>query len=224
MITIFIRTIIVYVFLLASMKLGGKRQIGELQLSELVTALLLSEIAAIPIGHEDIPIFFVIIPILTVVCLEIICAFILTKSRPLKKIFNGSPSIIINKGEIDKEELLKLHLGIDDLICEARLKGISDIASLEYAIFEDNGKLSVFEKAKKGEKETGIAHIIIEDGSINKFGMKMAGLSENALNARLKSKHVPAEKVFLYTVNDAGEENWIFGTKKKVKKKRKDNK
>lgn len=210
MITILIRTVIIYVFLILAMRLGGKRQIGELQISELVTALLLSELATIPIGYEDIPLTFAVIPILTVISLEIISAFVITKSRKLQKIFDGTPSIVIKKGVLDLNELSKIRLGVEDLISEARQKGISDISSLEYAIFEDNGKLSVFEKAKKGETETGIAHTVIVDGEINKFGMKCIEMSEKELCERLKSKSVEKKSVFLYTVDDVGNENWIF--------------
>ncbi len=210
MITILIRTVIVYVFLIVAMRMGGKRQIGEMQISELVTALLLSELATIPIGNEDVPLTFAVIPILTVISLEIISAFVVTKSRKLQKIFDGSPSMVISKGVLDKKELSRLRLGVEDLISEARQKGISDISELEYAIFEDNGKLSVFEKAKPGETERGIAHTVIVDGETNYFGMKCVGLTEADLNARLGVKKITKERVFLYTVDDAGGENWIL--------------
>jgi len=210
MITILIRTVIVYVFLIIAMRMGGKRQIGEMQISELVTALLLSELATVPIGNEDVPLTFAVIPILTVISLEILSAFVVTKSRRLQKIFDGSPSMVISKGVLDREELSRLRLGVEDLISEARQKGISDISELQYAIFEDNGKLSVFEKAKPGQTERGIAHTVIVDGEINTFGMGCVGMSEADLNERLRVKKTSKENVFLYTVDDAGGENWIF--------------
>lgn len=210
MLTVLIRTVIVYVFLILAMRLGGKRQIGELQISELVTALLLSELATIPIGYEDIPLSFAVIPILTVISLEILSAFAVTKSKKLQKLFDGSPSAVISKGKLDIKELSKLRLGIEDLISEARQKGISDISELEYAILEDNGKLSVFRKAEKGEKETGIAHTVIVDGASNAFGMECVGMTEESLNERLRAKGVKMKDVFLYTVDDAGGENWIL--------------
>ncbi len=215
MLTLLIRTVIIYVFLVVAMRMGGKRQIGELQISELVTALLLSEIAAIPIGHEEIPLTYAVVPILTVICLEIICAFIVTKSQPLKRIFDGSPSVLIRKGRLDKAELGKARMGLEELLSEARLKGVSDISDLEYAILEQNGKLSVFEKAKKGEKETGIAHAIIVDGNISRHGLDCISMTKEELDERIRSKKTELKKVFLYTVNDAGEENWIFKTQKK---------
>lgn len=215
MLTLFIRTLIVYIFLVIAMRMGGKRQIGELQISELVTALLLSEIAALPIGHEEIPITFAIVPILTVICVEIICAFIVTKSQPLKKLFDGTPSVLIRKGKLDKAELGKARMGLEELLSEARLKGISDISDLEYAILEQNGKLSVFEKAKKGEKETGIAHAVIVDGNISEHGLECVSMTKSDLDERIKNKKTELKKVFLYTVNDAGEENWVFRSHKK---------
>ncbi len=210
MITSFFRTIIIYLFLVFAMKLGGKRQVGELQLSELITALLLSEIASIPIGHDEMPLSFAIIPVLTLICLEVISAFIVTKSPLFKKLLGGNPSIIINKGKLDLEAMSKLPIGVDELISEARLKGIADISDLEYAILESNGKLAVFEKAKQGEKEIGIAHAVIVDGSVSGNSLKQLGMTKESLEARLKTKRVALKDIFLYTINDAGEEYWVF--------------
>ncbi len=210
MITSFFRTIIIYVFLVLAMKLGGKRQVGELQISELVTALLLSEIASIPIGHDDIPLSFALIPVLTLICLEVISAFVVTKNTALKKAIGGTPSVIIKKGKLDINALAKLPMGVEEFISEARLKGIADISELEYAILESNGKLAVFEKAKNGEKETGIAHAVIVDGSISQNSLELLNMTHEQLNARLKTKKTLLEDVFLYSVNDAGEEYWVF--------------
>ncbi len=210
MITSFFRTIIIYIFLVLAMKLGGKRQVGELQISELVTALLLSEIASIPIGHDEIPLSFAIVPVLTVICLEVIFAFIVTKSQALKKLLGGSPSVIINKGKLDIKAMSKLPIGVEELISEARLKGIADISELEYAILESNGKLAVFEKAKNGEKEIGIAHAVIVDGSISENSLQTLKMTRTQLDNRLKKKQAELKNVFLYTVNDAGEEYWVM--------------
>lgn len=206
MLNILLRTVIIYVLLIIAMRIGGKRQIGELQLSELVSALLLSEIASMPIGHEEIPLTFAVIPIVTVICIEIIAAYAVTKSKRLRNLFDGKPSVIIEKGELNMSELGKLRLGIEELITEARLKGISDISDLEYAILEDNGKLSVFEKAENGQPEKGIAHVLISDGEFNEHGLRTVGLSQPDLLARLKKKKLSEKDVFLYTLDDAGKE------------------
>ena len=207
MLNIFLRTLIVYVLLVIAMRIGGKRQIGELQLSELVSALLLSEIAAMPIGHEEIPLTFAIIPIVTVICVEIIAAFAVTKSKKLRTVFDGKPSVVIRKGKLDYNEMSSLRLGIEELVSEARQKGISDISELDYAILEDNGKLSVFPKSEVGEK--GIAHIVISDGEINDTGIAITGISRAWLETHLKKKGLTPQGVFLYTLNDAGEEHII---------------
>ena len=214
MLNIFLRTVIVYVLLVTAMRIGGKRQIGELQLSELVTALLLSEIASMPIGHEEIPLTFAVIPIVTVICIEIIAAFAVTKSKTLRTVFDGKPSVLIEKGKLKYSELTSLRLGIEELISEARQKGISDISELEYAILEDNGKLSVFARSELDGK--GIAHVVISDGQINENGLKVTGLSHACIEERLKKKGLTPSSVFLYTLNDAGEEYII--TQKELKK------
>lgn len=206
MLNILLRTVIIYVLLIIAMRIGGKRQIGELQLSELVSALLLSEIASMPIGHEEIPLTFAVIPIFTVICIEIIAAYAVTKSKRLRNLFDGKPSVIIEKGNMNMAELGKLRLGIEELITEARLKGISDISDLEYAILEDNGKLSVFKKAEKGAQEKGIAHIVISDGEFNEHGLNTVGLSQADVLARLKKKNLSEKDVFLYTLDDTKKE------------------
>lgn len=215
MLNVFIRTVIVYVLLVTVMRIGGKRQIGELQLSELVTALLLSEIAAMPIGHDDIPLAFAVIPVLTVICIELITSFAVTKSKFLKNIFDGNPSFVIRKGKLDISELSKLHMSVTELMSEARLQGISDLSDVEYAILEQNGQLSVFEKAENGETERGIAHAVIVDGCVNEHGINALKISEASLKKRLREKKTELSSVFLYTVNDAGEEYWVFRPKER---------
>ena len=206
MLNILLRTLIVYILLVIAMRIGGKRQIGELQLSELVSALLLSELAAMPIGHEEIPLTFTLIPIITIICIEIIAAFAVTKSKTLRKLFDGKPSVIISKGKLNFTEMESLRLGIEELIVEARLKGISDISDLDYAILEDNGKLSVFKKDGSGK---GIAHVLVSDGQINTQGLDTVRMTKKELLSRLRKKKLTPENVFLYTLDDAGNESLI---------------
>ena len=206
MLNILLRTVIVYTLLVIAIRIGGKRQIGELQLSELVTALLISELASMPIGHEEIPLTFAVIPIVTVICIEVIAAFAATKSKRLRTLFDGKPSVIIDKGKLNLTEMEKLRLGIEELIVEARLKGIADISELQYAILEENGKLSVF---KKEDGKSGIAHVLISDGRIDKNGLKTVNLTEKALLKRLKAKKTALSDVVLYTADDLGNENLI---------------
>ncbi len=213
MLNIFLRTVIIYIILITAMRIGGKRQIGELQLSELVSALLLSELAAMPIGHEEIPITFAVIPIITVICIEIIAAFAVTKSKALRKIFDGKPSVLIEKGKLNLAEMEKIRLSAEELIVEARIAGISDISQLSYAILEDNGKLSVFKKAAVGTTEHGISHVIISDGIINENGLKHLSIDKKSLLDGLKANKIALSSVFLYTVDDAGSEHLVTKNK-----------
>ena len=207
--TLFVRTVITYFFLLIAMRIGGKRQIGEMQLSELVTALLLSDLAVSHISREDTPLLFGLIPIITVICLEIICAFLATKSPLLKRFFDGVPSVIIKKGRLDVSELSKQRMGIEEFISETRQQGVRDLSDIEYAIIEADGNLSVFQKSMT---ENGIAHIVIADGALNKHGLSTLALTEEAVKSKLAENSLALKDVFLYTISDGGKETLILNT------------
>ena len=207
--TLIIRTVIIYAFLILLLKIGGKRQIGELQLSELITAFMISDIATSPIINPTSSIFHAIVPAATVVLLEILLTLLTTKSQILKKLLDGTPDTLIKKGKLDVKRLGKLRMSVEELIGEARQAGISDLADVEYAILEENGKFSFFEKAKKGEEETGIAHTLVVDGCISKTGLEASGLTEEKLRAMLKVSGAELNDVFLFTVNDAGDTHLV---------------
>lgn len=202
-----------YIFLIAVMRLGGKRQIGELQLSELVTALLISELATTPIIDPKVTLLYAMLPILTVIVLEIAITFLTTKSQLFKKVFDGTPSVIIKKGQLDQKEMGRLRMSVEELIGECRQAGIFDISDIEYAILEENGKLSVLESAKNGEPERGIAHVLIVDGEVSVNGLKTSGITASMLKMRLEKRDLDVADVFLYTVNDAGVENLVIKQK-----------
>ena len=146
MAVIFIRTVIIYILLLAVMRLSGKRQIGEIQISELVTTFLLSDIASYPLTDPGISLLNAVVPILTIIPLEIIFSFLTTKNNRVKKILDGNPSIVILHGKVQKKEMTRVRLSMDDLLCELRLKDIPSVADVDYAILEHNGQISVFPK------------------------------------------------------------------------------
>ncbi len=212
MFVVFVRTLLVYFILMFSMRIGGKRQIGQMQITELVSVLVLSEVAALPIGDTDIPITFSIIPVLTILLVEIITAFVVSKNKKLREVFDGKPQIIISKGKLSEKALASLPLGIEEFISEARIKGISDISEIEYAIIEENGELSVFSKTDVGKK--GLAHVVISDGKINEFGLEIAGITEDEVMRKLTSKNLTPEEILLYTVDDNGTENLVLRQQK----------
>ena len=224
MFSVAIRTLIVYFFLIAAMRLTGKRQIGQLQLSELITAFLLSELAALPITDLSIPIIYSIIPIALIISLEVAVSYLANQSPFLKKLIDGVPSIIINKGVLDEKELKKLRMGIDEFLGELRIKNISDISEVEYAILEENGQLSVFPKdtAKTltvgdlncSDSCKGISHALIIDGRISKFNMELTKTDNTGLSKMLGNRAV--EDFLLLTVDDNGRSRAILKDKQSL--------
>lgn len=214
MLTCLIRTAIIFLFLVLMLRITGKRQIGELEISELVSTFLISEIASAPIGNQEIPLSFAIVPILTIISLEIIISFLSTRSALLKKIFLGSPILLIRRGELQIQELSKARMSVEELLSELRQNGITDVEEAEYAILENDGTLSVTPKAKYKPltpndlqlkvTETGIAHALIVDGTVKKDALRDSGKTAEWLTALLKKRGIRKRDVFLLTVNDSG--------------------
>ena len=197
---IFIRTILIYLLLLAVMRLSGKRQIGEIQTSELVTTFLLSDIAAYPLTDPAIPLLNAIVPIFTIIPLEIIFSFLTTKSTRLKKLLDGNPSIIILHGKIRKKEMSRVRLSMEDLLGELRLKNIASVSDVDYAILEQNGQISVFQKT-----ETPLSHAVVIDGILNEALLKKIGKNKHWLYEVMKEKNIPdLRHIFLLSVTDGG--------------------
>ena len=144
MVAIVIRCLIMYILLTFSMRIMGKRQIGELDVGDLVSTLLISELAAIPIDDPDIPLLNAVIPILLLISLEIIISTIKNRSRLIKKAVEGRPVYIIYKGRILEDELIKNRISINELLGEMRGQNIFDISEIKYGIIEQNGIISFF--------------------------------------------------------------------------------
>ena len=201
MAVIFIRTILIYILLLAVMRISGKRQVGELQISELVTTFLLSDIASYPLTNPGIPILNAVIPIFTLIALEIIFSYLTTKCARLKNLLDGKPSMIILHGKIQKKEMERLRLSMDDLLCELRLKNIASVDDVDYAILEQNGQISVFPNDQKP-----LSHAVIIDGELNVTLLKQLGKSKQWLHDILRSNNVRKyEDIFILSVTDRGD-------------------
>ena len=201
MLTIISRTALIYFFLVLVMRIMGKRQIGQMQISELVISLMLSELAVMPISDFSIPILHSLVPIAILILLEIFSAYLSIKSRKFKKVFDGTPSIIISHGKIDQKELERMRLSLDELLGELRLKEVRGIRDVDYALLEQNGQLSVI-TAKNSV--IGLDHPLIVDGKINKNGLKFIKKSESWLARELKSRHLPLDRVFFLSLDDGG--------------------
>ena len=186
------------------LRLMGKRQVGEMEVSELVTTLLLSEIAALPMEDTDFPVLYAIVPILVIFTFEVIITFLKTKWNPLKKIFESKPVFLIRRGVLDQKELGKNRISLGELLSELRIQGISTYGDAYYAILEQNGKLSVVKRAKPDETEKGISHTLVSDGKISKETMKDLGLTEENVIALCRAEGATPEEIFLLLRDDAG--------------------
>ena len=152
MLTIFIRTIIMFVVVTIAMRIMGKRQIGEMQPSELVVTIMISELASIPMQNAGVPLVSGVLPIATLVVLEVLLSFAMMKNKWARKTVLGVPSVIVQNGKVNKQEMERLRMTSADLAEELRLQRCTDIRDVEYAIVETNGKLSIILKKDKQKK------------------------------------------------------------------------
>ena len=194
---IFIRTLLIYLFLSISIKIMGKRQIGELEVEELVSTLVISEVAALPIADPDIPLMNAIIPVLFIVCLEIIISYVKNKSALLKKYVEGEPIYLVYRGKLLQNVLKENRLSINELLCEMRIQSISSIEEIDYAVLEQNGSISIFKK-----DDTPLSHSVIVDGEVDLNMLSLLGHDGKWLEKQLFKKRLNTSDVFLMTLND----------------------
>lgn len=202
---ILLRAVILYVLIIFSMRLMGKRQIGQLQPMELVVALILSEIAATPMQDTKIPMLMAIIPIITITFLQILLSFFQTKSNFLSTLIDGRPSILISNGAINEKILRKQRITFNEIFEEMRINNVSDIREVVYAILETNGKISMLTKNtfktdqnKKNKKsnsktknnEISLPTILISNGSLNEIALRKRNLDLLWLMSKLQSNGI----------------------------------
>lgn len=225
MLTTIIRTTILYLAVVICVRLMGKRQIGELQPTELVITILLSEIAAIPIQNNTIPLINSLVPLMLLVGFEILSSVIGIKSVRFRKVTDGNPFIIIKNGVIDQKKLKELRLSTDDVMSALRQKDVFDISEVEYAVMETNGTISVLLKAQsrpatlgdlniKPEKDNGFLFPVIIDGKFMGSHLKDANFTSKKLSAALNSFKVSKSEVLLMTVDKNGKISVIKKEKK----------
>jgi len=200
MISIFIRTIIIYVILNVMLKIMGKRQIGELEVNELVSTLLISEIGALPISDTNIPLIPSLIPILFIAAAEVIISIVKNKSNTIKRVVEGEPVYIIYKGRLRQKALAENRISINEVLTEMRTQGIADLGEIRYAILEQNGKVSFL----KESDSPNISKTFVIDTKPDVENIRQEGLDLEWLNERLKERGVKLSEVFLMTANEDG--------------------
>ena len=198
MASIVIRTVIIYLVLSFSLRIMGKRQLGELDVGELVSTLLISELASIPIDDPDIPLLNAVIPILLIFSGEVILSTVKNRSEKLKNRIEGQPVYIIYKGRLLQDQLKENRISVNELLSEMRSQGVGDISEVKYAILEQNGDLSLI---KQNEE---LAHPVIIDGEVIFPTLKSLGYNERWLEGKIKPFGLSVEEIFLMSVDDEG--------------------
>lgn len=205
-----LRTVILYFLLMLAMRIMGKRQIGELQPSEFIVALLLSDLAAVPMQENDLPLLNGILPILILIALELIISGVLLKLPIIGKAISGTPVPIIKDGVIDVNAMNKLRITVDDLAESLRQKDIFEIDTVQYAIAETNGTITAYcfspYQAPTNEelnitKTDAMPLLVITDGCILDWAVKLTGHDTQWIHDYLHKRHLAASDVFLMTVN-----------------------
>ena len=192
--TVIVRTILFYILITIVYRFMGKREIGELSIVDLIVSILIAELAAIPIDNLEDSVFLSIIPILLLVIIQIGVAKISLKYSKVRNVFDGEPSVIINRGKINFKEMIKQRYNLDDLLTQLREKGIKSIEEVDYAILEVSGKLSVFAKNKSLNHDYPLALIL--DGKIQDATLIQIGKTRKWLKELLTKEQVELENIF----------------------------
>lgn len=214
MFVVFFRAVILYIVIVASVRLMGKRQLGELQPSELVITLLLSNIATLPVENVDIPMIMGVIPIFTLVSMDVIISHISLKSRRVRRIMCGSAKIVISGGRIDQQVMRDLRFSVDDLMQSLRSQQIFDVSQVQLAVVETTGKISVYQKQPYRNVSCGDAGIkaentdppqlIVDCSRVLPQSLKALGYDRRWLDKQLKAQRLQLKDVFLMTADRNG--------------------
>lgn len=212
---IFFRTLIIYVFVVAAVRIMGKRQIGELKPHELVITILISSVATVPLENNSIPLTYSLIPILMLISLEILQSAICMKSIKFRNMLQGKPVFVVKNGKLQQKALKSLRFTLDDLIDSMRQQNAFDISQVQNAVIETNGMLSVQKKADytpltpstvgiKTQEVTVPITIVIDGKPISEYFAQEI-IKESEIKFILKSKDKDISKIMLMTLDDNGE-------------------
>ena len=214
---VILRTAIIYFALLLALRLMGKRQLGEMELSEFVVASLIADLAAHPLQDMGIPMTNGLVPILMLFCFEILIAGLSMKSIRLRTLLFGRPSVLVTRGTIDQREMRLNRFTADELLQELRNQGMFDLSQVEYAILETSGRLNVIpypaEQPPTASQlgvevpDGGCPLIVISEGRVIGKNLKKLGRSAEWLRDELRSNgHGEPQNVYLMTVNQKGQQ------------------
>lgn len=221
MIVAFTRTLILYFLIMVGMRLMGKRQIGELEPSELVLTMMISDLATVPMQDFGIPLLAGVIPILTLLSVSLLLSQLSLRSLRFRKLICGVPTVLIREGVVQQKAMRENRYTLDELLEQLRGAGISSIADVQYAILENSGQLSVLPRASRQpltpeqmgvplRQEETLPIVLINDGRLLARNLEACGKDSSWLQAVLHSRHVSSPReVFLLTLDELGQLNFI---------------
>ena len=219
MILSYIRTVILYLILICVIRLMGKRQIGEMEPSEFVVTMLVANLAAIPMQDGGIPLFSGLVPILTVLGVELVLSWLTLRSVALRRFLCGKPVILIDNGVLLQDNLRQTRVTLDELTGHLREKDVLDITQVQYAILETDGNLSVFPFPKNKPaaardagiqvKQQSLPVTIIEDGYLSRENLARAGKDEIWLEKVLRQHSANGNSTMLLTVDASDKIYWL---------------
>lgn len=212
---VLIRTMVLYLFIIIGLRLLGKRQLGELEPAELTLALIIADLASVPMQDNGIPLLTGLVPIIVLLCMATILSVLTTKSIRFRHLICGRPSVVVSDGQVVERELRRNRLTVDELLEELRIQGYADLRVVKFAILETNGQLSVLPRAsqmpvtakqmKIKTEETGLPVIVISDGRLLSHNLSAQGRNEKWLYRQLAAHGLTSPKqVFLLTVDQSG--------------------
>ncbi len=224
MLILVIRTILMYIFVIMAVRIMGKRQLSDMQTTELVITLLIADIASIPMQNISQPLLTGVVPILILICAEIFISIIMLKSSKVRNLVCGKPEILISDGRLCQQTLRSLRLTTEDLCVQLRQLGIYNLNDVQYCIIEPNGKLSVQLKPEKrapnceqlsiAVQDSGIEAVVISDGEFLRNSMRLCGIDDKWIYDILKGENLKKDEIMIMTANRLKEYSIIRKDKK----------
>ena len=209
-----LRTLLLYAAVIAAVRLMGKRQLGELDPSELAVTILVSDLAAVPMQDPGIPMLSGLVPIAALISLEILLSFAALKSRLFRRLLNGQPAIIIRSGQLDVKKLRQLRLTTDEVVETLRKQNVASVADVKYGVIEPDGTLTVVPVRAQQPvtasmlgltpKDAGLPLVVVSDGKLVPRSLRLLQLDPRDVENRLHNQSLTLSDVFLMTLDDCG--------------------
>ena len=225
MLITFVRAVVLYLLLLVVIRLMGKRQLGEMEPSEFVVTLLIADLASVPMQDTGIPLLVGVVPILTVLALELMLSVLAMRSLKIRRLLCGQPVILMNNGRVVQENLRRTRITVDELVELLRQAGTVDLTEVWQAILETNGQLSVILRAECAPasakdagirvKQVAVPVTVISDGRLLRQNLTALGHDQAWLEEQLRKQQTRTEDVFLFMQEPGGRQYWLGRERRK---------